>query len=47
MNAKYKASNVYTMDGIDRQDVYNKFRETAKGNSEKIRSDYEKVEVEL
>lgn len=47
LNAKYKASNVYTMDGIDRQDVYNKFCETAKGNSEKIRSDYEIVVIEL
>ncbi len=47
LNLNYNAAEVYDMDGIDRQDVYNKFCETAKGSSKKIRSDYERVEVEL
>ncbi len=47
LNLNYNASEVYDMDGIDRQDVYNKFCETAKKDSEKIRSDYERVEVSL
>ena len=47
LNLNYSAAEVYDMDGIERQDVYNKFCETAKKDSEKIRSDYERVEVEL
>lgn len=47
LNLNYNAAEVYDMDGIDRQDVYNKFCEAAKKDSEKIRSDYERVEVSL
>lgn len=47
LNLNYSAAEVYDMDGIDRQDVYNKFCESAKKDSKKIRSDYERVEVEL
>ena len=47
LNLNYNAAEVYDMDGIERQDVYNKFCETAKRSSKKIRSDYERVEVEL
>lgn len=47
LNLNYSAAEVYDMDGIDRQDVYSKFCETAKKDSEKIRSDYERVEISL
>lgn len=47
LNLNYNAADVYDMDGIERQEVYSKFYETAKGSSKKIRSDYERVEVEL
>lgn len=47
LNVNYSASDVYDMDGIDRQDVYNKYCEKIKESSAKIRSDYERVEVEL
>lgn len=43
LDSNYSASDIYEMDGIERQDAYNKFCETAK----KIRSDYERVEVVL
>ena len=47
LKLNYNAAEVYDMDGIDKQDVYNKFCETVKKDSKKIRSDYERVEVEL
>lgn len=47
LDFNYSASDIYEMDGIERQDAYNKFCEAAKKDSKKIRSDYERVEVEL
>lgn len=47
LNSNYNASDVYEMDGLDRQDAYNEFCETTKKDSEKIRSDYERVEISL
>lgn len=47
LDFNYSASDIYEMDGIERQDAYNKFCEAAKKDSKKIRSDYERVEVVL